>query len=279
MVEPPAVTIYHNPACGTSRNTLTLLRAAGADLQVIEYLATPPGRDVITELAERIGLPLREIMRKKGTPYTELGLDDQAIAEVTLLDAIETHPILLNRPIVVSQSGTKLCRPSDVVLDLLPKVPAERVLKEEGVPFLRDIEISPDDRGFCSAIAAAGLPIDDLAEPNRTFFAYSTLDGERVGYGGLERHGDHVLVRSVLVIPGARNVGLGSNIVPILLFRAFEAGARQAFLLTTSTAPFFAKLGFKDVDRANVPPQILSTRQAADLCPASAHLMTRKLGF
>lgn len=279
MADASAVTIYHNPACGTSRNTLALLRATGAEPRVIEYLLTPPPREVIAELAERIGLPVREIMRKKGTPYAELGLDDPAIAEDELLDAIGIHPILLNRPIVVSQSGAKLCRPSDVVLDLLPKVPAGRVLKEEGVPFLRDIEISPDDRDFRSALADAGLPIDDLAESNRTFFAYHTLDGERVGYGGIELHGDDVLVRSIIVTPDARNAGLGTNIVPILLLRAFEAGARQAFLLTTSAAPFFAKLGFKEVDRANAPPTILSTRQAAGLCPASAHLMSRKLGF
>ena len=279
MADAPAITIYHNPDCGTSRNTLALIRKAGVEPKVIAYLATPPSREVIVELAARIGLPLREIMRKKGTPYSELGLDDPAIGVAKLLDAIGAHPVLLNRPIVVGPAGAKLCRPSDAVLDLLPQAPATRVLKEEGVPFLRDAAIVSGDAGLVSALAEAGLPIDDLAEPNRIFYAYDTLDGERVGYGGFERHGEDVLIRSVVVPAGVRHEGIGSNIVPLLLFRAFEAGARRAYLLTTSAAPFFAKLGFREIDRLNAPATILSTRQAVALCPASAHVMFRNLGF
>ena len=273
-------TIYHNPACGTSRNALALLRATDADPRIVEYLVNPPTRELITQLAERIGLPLREIMRKKGTPYAELNLDDPALQPDELLDAIEAHPILLNRPIVVGPTGAKLCRPSDVVLDLLPLTPlAAPVLKEEGVPFLRDVDVSPADRGLHAALTTAGLSVDDLVEPHQAFYAFDTLDGKRLGYGGFQRHGEIALIRSVVVADGARQGGIGSNIVPLLLFRAFEAGSRRAYLLTSSAAPFFAKLGFRNIERANAPEAILSTRQAASICPASAHLMSRELGL
>lgn len=273
------VTIYHNPACGTSRNTLALLHGSGVEPAVIEYLVTPPARDVVSDLAARIGLPLRDILRQKGTPYAELGLDDPAIGTEWLLDAIAAHPILLNRPIVVGPKGVKLCRPSDVVIDLLSFLPNTSILKEDGVPFLKDTLISPSDQGLQQALSAAGLPVDDLDEPGRKFYVYDTLDGERVGYAGFERHGSDTLIRSVVVLPTARGSGLGSNIVHLLLFRAFEEGARRTYLLTTSAAPFFAKLGFKEVEREKAPAAILATRQASSLCPASATLMTRKLGF
>ncbi len=280
MVEAAAAfTIFHNPGCGTSRNALALLRQAPVETRVIEYLSNPPSRQEIEALAARMGLPLRDIMRKKGTPYAELALDDPAVGTSGLLDAIEKYPILLNRPIVVGSSGAMLCRPSDIVLDLLSSLPASRLLKEEGTPFLKDETISPSDSGLAAALIEAGLPADDVMEPNRTFYTYATLDGERVGYGGFERHGNDVLIRSVVVLPAARSGGVGSGIVPLLLFRAFRADARQAYLLTSSAAPFFERLGFQAIDRDRAPASILSTRQAAALCPAGATLMTRKLGF
>ena len=125
------ITIYHNPACGTSRNTLALIRAAGIEPTVIEYLKTPPGRDTIRALAQATGEPLRALIREKGTPYADLGLADPALTEDQLLDAIEAHPILLNRPIVVSPKGTKLCRPSEAVLDLRPPLTGT-FTKEDG---------------------------------------------------------------------------------------------------------------------------------------------------
>lgn len=115
------ITIYHNPACGTSRNALGLIRAAGIEPQVVEYLKTPPTRETIAALAEQCGVPLRALLREKGTPYAELGLSDESLTDAQLLDAIEAHPILLNRPIVVSPLGVRLCRPSETVLDLLPQ--------------------------------------------------------------------------------------------------------------------------------------------------------------
>jgi arsenate reductase len=114
------VVIYHNPDCGTSRNTLAMIRNAAVEPHVIEYLKTPPSRRMVRELVDRAGLSLREALREKGTPYAELGLDDLSLSDEALLDAIEAHPILLNRPFVVTPEGVRLCRPSERVLDLLP---------------------------------------------------------------------------------------------------------------------------------------------------------------
>lgn len=133
------VIIYHNPDCGTSRNTLALIRNAGVEPHVIEYLKTPPSRAMLVQLIERMGISVRDLLREKGTPYTELGLGDLDLTDDQLLDAMLAHPILINRPIVVSPKGVKLCRPSEDVLDLLPpqrgefvKEDGERVIDEHG---------------------------------------------------------------------------------------------------------------------------------------------------
>jgi arsenate reductase len=127
------VTIYHNPACGTSRNTLALIRNAGVEPQVIAYLETPPSRAVLRELIGRMGIPVRALLREKGTPFHELGLGDPAFSDDALLDAMLAHPILINRPIVVSPRGVRLCRPSEAVLDLLPPQRGA-FAKEDGEP-------------------------------------------------------------------------------------------------------------------------------------------------
>jgi arsenate reductase (glutaredoxin) len=114
------VTIYHNPACGTSRNTLGLIRDAGIEPVVIEYLKAPPTREKLVELICRMKIPVRHLLRRKGTPYDELNLDNPKLSDDELLDAMMAHPILINRPIVVTPIGTRLCRPSEVVLDILP---------------------------------------------------------------------------------------------------------------------------------------------------------------
>lgn len=120
MSEPIDVIIYHNPACGTSRNTLGLIRNAGIEPHVIEYLKTPPSRALLKQLLDRAGMSVREILREKGTPFAELGLGDASLSDEALFDAIDAHPILINRPLVVSPKGVKLCRPSEAVLPLLP---------------------------------------------------------------------------------------------------------------------------------------------------------------
>ena len=126
------VTIFHNPACGTSRNTLALIRHAGIEPVVIEYLKTPPSKEKLRELVTAIGIPVRELLRQKGTPYAELGLEDATLSDEQLLDAMLAHPILINRPIVVTELGTKLCRPSEEVLELLPVPKLAPFTKEDG---------------------------------------------------------------------------------------------------------------------------------------------------
>lgn len=126
------VTIYHNPDCGTSRNTLAMIRAAGTEPVIIEYLKTPPSRDELRSLVQRMGISLRDVLRQNGTPYAALGLDDPALSDDALFDAIEAHPILINRPIVITDKGVRLCRPSETVLDLLgAPLPAD-FIKEDG---------------------------------------------------------------------------------------------------------------------------------------------------
>ena len=125
------VTIWHNPACGTSRNTLAMIRASGEEPVVIEYLKAPPSRERLKGLIAAMGITPRELLREKGTPYAELGLSDPALSDDQLLDAMLTHPILINRPIVETPRGTRLCRPSEAVLDLLDH-PVAEFTKEDG---------------------------------------------------------------------------------------------------------------------------------------------------
>ena len=126
------VTIYHNPACGTSRNTLALIRNSGVEPTVVEYLKTPPARDELAGLIRRMGVPVRAVLREKGTPYAELGLDDPSLSDEALLDAMMAHPILINRPIVATPLGVRLCRPSEAVLDILPDAQRGAFAKEDG---------------------------------------------------------------------------------------------------------------------------------------------------
>ncbi|MBB5696506.1 arsenate reductase (glutaredoxin) [Muricoccus pecuniae] len=126
------VTIFHNPACGTSRNTLALIQNSGEEPEVVEYLKTPPARDVLADLIRRMGVPVRSLLREKGTPYAELGLSDPALTDDQLLDAMMAHPILINRPIVVTPLGVRLCRPSEAVLDILSNPQRGAFAKEDG---------------------------------------------------------------------------------------------------------------------------------------------------
>ena len=135
-----AVTIYHNPDCGTSRNVLGLIHNAGIEPHIVEYLKTPPNGEELVDLIRRAGLSVRELLRQKGTPYEALGLGDPSLTDGQLLDAMVAHPILINRPLVVTDQGVKLCRPSETVLDLLTppqrgvftKEDGERVVDEQG---------------------------------------------------------------------------------------------------------------------------------------------------
>jgi arsenate reductase len=135
------VIVYHNPACGTSRNVVGLIRNAGIEPHVVEYLKSPPNRALLENLVARAGAKIRDILRKKGTPYAELGLDDPAVSDDAIYAAIAKNPILIERPLVVSPKGVRLCRPSELVLDLLPpqrgeffKEDGERIVDDKGRP-------------------------------------------------------------------------------------------------------------------------------------------------
>lgn len=126
------ITIYHNPACGTSRNTLAIIRQSGEEPRVVEYLKSPPSREELQALIAAMGIEPRDLLRKKGTPYDELGLDDPKWTDAQLIDFMLQHPILINRPIVVTPLGTRLCRPSEAVLDILPNPDIGDFTKEDG---------------------------------------------------------------------------------------------------------------------------------------------------
>ncbi len=126
------IVIYHNPDCGTSRNVLALIRNSGVEPHVIEYLKTPPARALLVDMIERAGITPRDLLREKGTPYAELGLGDVSLSDDALIDAMMAHPILINRPLVVTPLGVKLCRPSEAVLDILPDAQRGSFAKEDG---------------------------------------------------------------------------------------------------------------------------------------------------
>ncbi|WP_273762106.1 glutaredoxin-dependent arsenate reductase [Aeromonas hydrophila] len=126
------ITIYHNPACGTSRNTLELIRNSGVEPTVIHYLETPPSRETLESLIQAMGMPVRDLLRKNVPPYEALGLAEERFSDEELVDAMLSHPLLINRPIVVTPLGTKLCRPSEVVLDILPDPQQGAFTKEDG---------------------------------------------------------------------------------------------------------------------------------------------------
>jgi arsenate reductase (glutaredoxin) len=135
-MSPPTITIFHNPACGTSRNTLALIRNSGVEPIIVEYLKNPPGRTRLVALIAALGLPVRALLRQKGTPYDSLKLDDPAWTDEQLIDFMVAHPILMNRPIVETPLGTRLCRPSETVLEILPSPQRAPFRKEDGEPVI-----------------------------------------------------------------------------------------------------------------------------------------------
>ncbi|UUR08904.1 arsenate reductase (glutaredoxin) [Sphingomonas glaciei] len=132
------IVIYHNPACGTSRNVLAMIRNSGVEPHVVEYLKTPPARALLVKLINRAGMRPRDLLREKGTPFAELGLQDASLSDEALINAMIEHPILINRPLVVTPLGVKLCRPSEAVLDILPNAQGGAFTKEDGEQVVDD---------------------------------------------------------------------------------------------------------------------------------------------
>jgi arsenate reductase len=270
------VTIYHNPACGTSRNVLALIRNADIEPTVIEYLKDPPTRRELLSLVRRMGLPLQAILRRKGTPFDELGLGDPGVGEAALLAAVERHPILINRPIVVTALGVRLCRPSDVVLTLLDRPQQTDFFKEDGEPVLAAHGLGDGAlEELVAALSGASLPVEDLALPGRQFYRFTTALGETVGFGGVEGLGPDRLIRSFVVLPGRRGKGYGRAMAQMLERLAEEDGARNLHLLTTGAAAFFEKAGYEKRDRSEVPAAIAASEEFVTLCPGTAAYMVK----
>jgi arsenate reductase len=268
------VTIYHNPACGTSRNALAMIRNADLEPTVIEYLKIPPSRAELLDIVARMDVPLVSILRRKGTPFDALGLD--GADEATLLDAIDRNPILINRPIVISPAGVRLCRPSEVVLDLLDRPQKTEFFKEDSEPVV--IAVRLDARGLdelADHLATAGLPVADLGLPHRQFYRFTTTLGETAGFGGLEGTGSDRLIRSITVLPERRGRKYGKAIAQSLERLAGEGGAKSLHLLTTGAAPFFERLGYGARQRAEAPAAIAISEEFRGLCPASATYLVK----
>ncbi|MEP7298945.1 MAG: arsenate reductase (glutaredoxin) [Burkholderiales bacterium] len=140
------ITIFHNPACGTSRNTLALIRNSGVEPMVVEYPKTPPGRTKLVELIAAMAVPVRSVLRQKGTPYDDLKLDEPTWTDDQLIDFMVAHPILMNRPIVMTPLGTRLCRPSEAVLDILPSPQLAPFAKEDGEPVIDAVTLQRGNR-------------------------------------------------------------------------------------------------------------------------------------
>ncbi len=273
-----SVTIYHNPNCGTSRNTLAMIRNAGIEPVVIEYLKTPPGPHELMELVRRMGVPLRSVLRRKGTPFDELGLGDPAVDDAALLVAIEHHPILINRPIVVTRRGVALCRPSEVVLDLLDAPQRTDFVKEDGDPVVIADRLSAGELAELEvALIGAGLPAGDIRSHTGSFYRFAKPLGQTVGYGGLEGGGDDALLRSLIVLPAFRGQGFGKAIALALERIAATASVTTLHVLTMSAEGLFTKLGYRVEARASTPAEIAATAEFRDLCPASAIYLTKSV--
>lgn len=169
--------IWHNPACGTSRNVLHVLERTGLAPQVVLYLQTPPDRASLQQAIADAGMNVRDAMRRKGTPFEALGLDDPSLDDDALIDAMLAEPILINRPFVRTAGGVALCRPAERVFDLIDVSPPAGLTRTDARPLTPDTPVRADDPALAEALAGAGLPIEDLAQTSARFFSYAEPGG------------------------------------------------------------------------------------------------------
>ena len=284
----PDVTIFHNPACGTSRNTLALIRHASIEPTVIEYLKTPPAKDTLRELVAAMGVPVRSLLREKGTPYAELGLGEPRWTDEELLDFVSRHPILMNRPVVVTPLGTRLCRPSEDVLELLPVGRLSPFVKEDGEAVQDSgarraaggLTLRPAAERDWPSIEALlklnDLPVDGAREHLGVYIVATGGDAV-VGTAGIELYGNIGLLRSVAVLPERQRQGLGTAMLERIVADARVLGLSRLYLLTTTAADYFAGHGFTPQPRDSVPAALQASAEFRGACPASAVLMGRSI--
>ncbi len=271
-------TIWHNPDCGTSRNVLRVLRAVGYAPDVIDYRHTPPDPATLARMIAAAGLKVRDAVRRRGTPFDEMGLGEPGVTDADLLHAMVDTPILINRPFVRTLRGTALCRPADTVFGLIERGWPNNLTREKGAPFVIAEKRPANAIDLVASLSEAGLPVEDLSGANKHFFGYMTPDSRPAGYAGFELPGDgHALLRSIVVPPSRRGHGLGRAIVPLALRAAHDAGAREAWLLTDTAEDVFDQLGFETVARDQAPDAVRSTAEFAGLCPQTATLMHRAI--
>ncbi len=253
------LTLYHNPDCGTSRNVLHNLLRLGLKPVVILYLEQPPPPAQLLRLAQASGLKLQELLRIKGSPYHALGLDAPHWSDAQRLEHMQRHPILINRPLLESPTGVRLCRPSDLMLDLLPGAAGLRLEKEDGTPLLRDSLVEPDDPGLKQAWRAAGLP--DL--PTGTLaYRYATTDGDRVAHAAVSTAGGHAWLHGIAPEPAWRDTGATAGVLALASRRAFDRGARQLWTDAPQAGPAMTSGGWRS---AGLPPASLRPSTGADI--------------
>jgi arsenate reductase (glutaredoxin) len=236
------VEIYHNPSCTMSRNALRLIRETGVEPRIIEYLETPPSRAELLQRLHVARVPVREILRSKESQFADLGLADKSLPETAMLDALDAHPILMQRPIVVTPLGVNVCRPPELVLALLQNAPPPDTKREDGSDFLIDekVELSPR---LVSALTAEGMP--SAALDGSTIYRMRSLAGTEIGYAGIRIEGRAALLTAFTVVPAERNKRSGRNMMHLLLRRAYDLGAREISVTTDKAAGFFRSLGFE----------------------------------
>jgi arsenate reductase len=236
------VEIYHNPSCSMSRNALRLIRSTGIEPHIIEYLNTPPTRLSLERLLARGNISAREILRSKETAFSELRLDNSALSDAELLQAIGAHPILMQRPIVVSPLGVNFCRPPELVLELLEHRPGGDVKREDGSDFLVDerVPYTPD---VAAALVVAGLR-DDALDETCVIYRIRTLAGAASGFAGFRLEGLRAQF-SAVALPSTAHTNTRKNVMHLLLRRAYDLGAREMHADAGPADAFFADMGFR----------------------------------
>lgn len=237
------VEIYHNPSCSMSRNALRLIRETGVEPRIIEYLEAPPTRAELLQRLDEARIRVREILRSKESQFTDLGLADNSLTDTAMLDALDAHPILMQRPIVVTSRGVNVCRPPELVLALLQNAPPPGTKREDGSDFLIDeeIELSPQ---LISMLSAEGMPAGAL-DQNFTIYRVRSLAGAEIGYAGIGVEGRAARLLAFLVLPAERNKHAGRNMMHLLVRRAYDLGAREMSVTAGKAAGFFRSVGFE----------------------------------
>lgn len=268
--------ILYNPNCETCRNVLAFLRHCGEEPEIIEYLRTPLSPAELKKRIAESGLSPELVLRKKGTPYTAMGLNHPDLQDETRITAMLTHPILLNRPLVSHDGITRLCRPADLILDLVPESPDGDFIKADGRPLMRDIRIPATDEGLIPAFNCYGLKDPQVYPELCRFREFRTLAGRICGYTAMGVYGTDALIAALVVAPPMRKYHPERSMMRILMSRALMAGARTGWLVCHGVREEAAQLGFT---RPTEVPSIILNRLRGYGFAADTEILYRTLSF